>query len=56
MMLRDQLNSQLHLLAGHKASSEFCEKESDEHHQLIEKLQQQLNLLKQIDQNINERG
>jgi len=56
MMLRDQLNSQLHLLASQKASSEICEKDSDEHHLLIEKLQQQLKLLKQIDRNINERG
>ncbi|WP_019028377.1 hypothetical protein [Colwellia piezophila] len=56
MVLRDQLNSQLHLLASHKAHRETCKKESDEHHLLIEQLQQQLKLLKQIDQNINERG
>ncbi len=70
ILLRDQLNSQLHLLEKQNATDKECNKQLDEHHLLIEQLQkqldqtnkqlnqvnQQLMLLKQIDQNINERG
>jgi len=70
ILLRDQLNSQLHLLEKQNATDKECNKQLDEHHLLIEQLQKQLNqtnkqlnqvnqqlmLLKQIDQNINERG
>ncbi len=63
MLLRDQLNIQLHLLEKQARSEQDFTKQSDEHHVKIEQLNQQLNhvnqqlmLLKQIDQNINERG
>lgn len=62
MLLRDQLNTQLHLLEKQALSEQGFTKQSDEHHKIIEQLNQQLNhanqqlmLLKQIDQNINER-
>ena len=63
LLLRDQLNTQLRLLEKQTLSSEDFNKLSDEHHAIIEQLNQQLDhvkqqmmLLKQIDQNINERG
>ncbi|WP_157826806.1 hypothetical protein [Colwellia sp. 12G3] len=63
MLLRDQLNTQLHLLEKQTLSEQELTKQSDEHHAIIEQLNQQLNhvnqqlmLLKLIDQNINERG
>ena len=62
MLLRDQLNTQLHLLEKQALSEQDFTKQSDEHHVIIEQLNQQINhatqqlmLLKQIDQNINER-
>jgi len=62
LLLRDQLNSQLHLLEKQNATDKECNQQFDEHHLIIEQLQkqldrvnQQLMLLKQIDQNINER-
>ncbi len=63
MLLRDQLNIQLKLREKHnKANKDFI-KQSDEHHANIEQLEQQLKqvnqqliLLKKIDQNINQRG
>lgn len=63
MLLRDQLNSQLHLLEKQRTENLKFSKQSKEHHLLIEQLNQQLKqvnqqliLLKKIDQNINERG
>jgi hypothetical protein len=63
LLLRDQLNIQLHLLEKQNATDKECNKQRDEHRVLIEQLQKQLNqvnqqliLLKKIDQNINERG
>jgi hypothetical protein len=63
MLLRDQLNTQLHLLEKEALFKQDFTKQSNEHHAIIEKLNQQLNhvnqqliLLKQIDQNINDRG
>lgn len=63
ILLRDQLNTQLHLLEKQNATDKECNKQLDEHHLLIEQLQKQLNqvnqqliLLKQIEQNINEHG
>jgi len=63
ILLRDQLNTQLHLLEKQNATDKECNKQLDEHHVLIEQLQKQLNqvnqqliLLKKIEQNINERG
>lgn len=63
MLLRDQLNTQLHLLEKEALFKQDFTKQSNEHHTIIEKLNQQLNhvnqqliLLKQIDQNINDRG
>jgi len=63
LLLRDQLNTQLHLLEKQNATDKECNKQLDEHHLIIEQLQNQLNqvnkqliLLKKIEQNINERG
>lgn len=63
MLLRDQLNTQLHLLEKQARSEQDFTKKSNEHHAIIEQLNKQLNhvnrqliLLKQIDKNINERG
>ena len=63
MLLRDQLNTQLHLLEKQAQASKKFNKQSDEHHAIIAQLEsqlkrvkQQLILLKKIDQNINERG
>jgi hypothetical protein len=63
MLLRDQLNTQLHLLEKEALFKQDFTKQSNEHHTIIEKLNLQLNhvnqqliLLKQIDQNINDRG
>jgi hypothetical protein len=63
ILLRDQLNTQLHLLEKQNATNKECNKQLDENHVLIGQLQKQLNqvnqqlfLLKKIDQNINERG
>jgi hypothetical protein len=63
MLLRDQLNTQLHLLEKEALFKQDFTKQSNEHHAIIEKLNQQLNhvnqqliLLKQIDQKINDRG
>jgi hypothetical protein len=62
MLLRDQLNIQLYLLEKQTLSKQDFTKHSDEHHVIIEQLNeqlehvnQQLMLLKQIDQDINER-
>ena len=70
MLLRDQLNTQLRLLEKQVKSKNSFTKKSDEHHAIIEQLNQQfqqvntqliqvnkqLLLLKKIDKNINERG
>ncbi|MCJ8295074.1 MAG: hypothetical protein MJK15_11755 [Colwellia sp.] len=63
MLLRDQLNTQLHLIEQQAQARKKFNKQSDEHHAIIEQLKkqlkrvnQQLILLKKIDQNINERG
>jgi hypothetical protein len=63
MLLRDQLNTQLHLLEKEALFKQDFTKQSNEHHTIIEKLNLQLNhvnqqliLLKQIDQKINDRG
>lgn len=63
MLLRDQLNTQLHLLEKQNATDKDCNEQLDQHHMLIKQLQmqldqvnQQLILLKKIDLNINERG
>ena len=63
MLLRDQLNTQLYLLEKQTKASNKFNKQSDEHHAIIAQLEsqlklvnQQLILLKKIDQNINERG
>ena len=63
MLLRDQLNTQLHLLEKQALSDQDFKKQSDEHNAITEQLKKQLNrvnqqliLLKKIDQNINERG
>jgi len=63
MLLRDQLNTQLRLLEKQNATNKDCNEQLDEHHLLIEQLQNQVNqvnqqliLLKKIDLNINERG
>ncbi|ALO35832.1 hypothetical protein CMT41_14710 [Colwellia sp. MT41] len=63
MLLRDQLNTQLYLLEKQARSSKKFSQQSDEHHAEIKQLNNQLNhvnqqlmLLKQIEQNINERG
>lgn len=63
MLLRDQLNTQLHLLEKQAKASKKFNKQSHEYHTIIEQLKsqlklvnQQLILLKKIDQNINERG
>jgi hypothetical protein len=63
MLLRDQLNTQLHLLEKQSATNKECNKQLDERYELIEQLQQQVNqvnqqliLLKKIDLNINKRS
>ena len=63
MLLRDQLNIQLKLREKHKKANKDFIKQSEEHHANIELLEQQLKqvnqqliLLKKIDQNINQRG
>lgn len=63
VLLRDQLNNQLHLLEKITLSEQNLIKQSNTQHKIIEQLNQQLEhvnqqlmLLKQIDQNINERG
>ncbi|MEY8215493.1 MAG: hypothetical protein RPR97_13550 [Colwellia sp.] len=63
MLLRDQLNTQLHLLKKQERSDQDFKKKFDEQHVIIKQLNQKLNhvnqqliLLKKIDQNINERG
>lgn len=63
VLLRDQLNNQLHLLEKITLSEQNLIKQSNAQHKIIEQLNQQLEhvnqqlmLLKQIDQNINERG
>jgi hypothetical protein len=63
MLLRDQLNILLRLLEKQALSEQNFIKHSHEHHTKIEQLNQQLKhvnqqlmLLKKIDQNINERG
>jgi len=63
MLLRDQLNTLLHLLEKQALSEQNFIKQSKEHHgkikllnQQLDHVNQQLMLLKQIDQNINERG
>ncbi|HCM46826.1 MAG TPA: hypothetical protein DIS98_04755 [Colwellia sp.] len=63
MLLRDQLNNQLHLLEKITFFEQNLIKQSNAHHKIIEQLNQQLEhvnqqlmLLKKIDQNINERG
>ncbi|KGJ90668.1 hypothetical protein [Colwellia psychrerythraea] len=63
MLLRDQLNSQLRLLEKQQAARINFNNQADEHHRIIKELTQQLEqvnqqliLLKRIDQNINERG
>ena len=63
MLLRDQLNTQLYLLEKQAQATKKFNKQSDEHHAIIAQLEsqlklvnQQLILLKKIDQNINERG
>jgi len=63
MLLRDQLNIQLKLREKHNNANKDFIKQSEDHHTLIEQLEQQLKqvnqqliLLKKIDQNINQRG
>lgn len=63
MLLRDQLNIQLKLREKHNNAFKEFTKQNEEHHVIIDKLEQQLNqvnqqliLLKKIDQNINQRG
>jgi hypothetical protein len=63
LLLRDQLNTQLHLLEKANAVSAACKKQKDKHGVLIEQLQKKLNqvnqqllLLKKIDQNMNDLG
>ena len=63
MLLRDQLNAQLKLLAKQTATDKAYHEELSQNKTLIEQLQQQIDqvnnqliLLKKIDQNINERG
>ena len=63
VLLKDQLNNQLHLLEKITLSEQNLIKQSNAQHKIIEQLNQQLEhvnqqlmLLKQIDQNINERG
>jgi len=63
MLLRDQLNSQLNLLAKQAQADNAFSKQHDENNAIIEQLTQQVNLvnqqlllLKKIDQNINKRG
>ncbi len=63
MLLRDQLNTQLKLLQKQEDYKKDFNKQNNEHHAQIDQLQQQLDqvnqqliLLKRIDQNINGRG
>lgn len=63
MLLRDQLNTQLRLLEKQEAFTADIKKQNDEHNTQINQLKlqidnvnQQLILLKRIDQTINERG
>jgi septal ring factor EnvC (AmiA/AmiB activator) len=63
MLLRDQLNTQLKLLEKQEAFIADIKKQNDEHNTQINQLKmqidnvnQQLILLKRIDQTINERG
>jgi len=63
MLLRDQLNSQLNLLEKQARANKAFSKQHDENNAIIEQLTQQVNLvnqqlllLKKIDQNINKRG
>ena len=63
MLLRDQLNNQLYLLEKQMLSEQNFIKKSNEYDKIIEQLNQQLEhvnqqlmLLKKIDQNINDRG
>ena len=63
VLLRDQLNNQLHLLEKITLSEQNLIKQSNTQHKIIEQLNQQLEhvnqqlmLLKKIDQNINDRG
>ncbi len=59
MLLRDQLNIQLHLLEQQRNADKKRKQEYAEHHAVIKQLDhvnQQLMLLKKIDKNINERS
>lgn len=62
MLLKDQLNTQLHLLSSQEKSKKIFNEKNKENEKNIEELNQQLDhvnhqlmLLKQIDQNINDR-